>query len=426
MTNSRHSEQGQVGKTAVIIAAAGAGTRLGADTPKLFVDLGGKPLVCHALEVFEHCSAVDRIILVVPPGIETKVQAEIVDRFHSGKVVEIVPGGVSRAESVYAGLGTVGSGIQTVLIHDGARPFVSEDLVLRVLHAAELSGAAVPGIPSTDTLKRVQDGVAVATLDRSRILRIQTPQAFQYELLKEAHDRARDLGETATDDSVLVEKLGTHVRVVSGSPLNFKITTRENLQLARALLAARGRDLRIGYGMDAQTDLRIGYGMDAHRLVSGRKLILGGIEIPYEKGLEGHSDADVLAHAIGDAILGALALGDLGRHFPDTDVQYKDCSSLRLLERIMVMARAKGADIQNVDSTVTAEAPKLAPHIEPMRKKLGEALGLPPERVSVKATTSEGMGFCGRGEGIEARAVVLVRVGADPCGRNVQPDSSNG
>jgi 2-C-methyl-D-erythritol 4-phosphate cytidylyltransferase len=226
-------------RAAAVIVAAGAGTRLGASTPKLFVDLGGKPLVYHALSVFEGCSLIGSVVLVVPPETEAEVKTEIVDAWSFSKVDAVVPGGENRGESVYRGLMAIAGETGTVLVHDGARPFVSEEIIQRVIEAVNESGAAVPGIPSADTLKRVEGGVTVATLDRARIQQIQTPQGFLLQLIRQAYERAMDEDETATDDAALVERLGSSVRVVPGSPDNFKVTTPEGLRLARALLAAR-------------------------------------------------------------------------------------------------------------------------------------------------------------------------------------------
>jgi 2-C-methyl-D-erythritol 4-phosphate cytidylyltransferase len=224
---------------AAIIVAAGAGTRLGASRPKLLVDLGGKPLVYYSLRAFEDCPSVGSVVLVVPPGTEGEVRDKVVESFSLAKVTAIVPGGENRGASVHRGLRALSEGVQTVLIHDGARPFVSQDVILQVLEATGESGAAVPGIPSADTLKRVEDGMAVATLDRARILQIQTPQGFHLRLIERAYECAAEDNETATDDSALVERLGSSVRVVPGSPDNFKVTTPEDLDRARAHLTSQ-------------------------------------------------------------------------------------------------------------------------------------------------------------------------------------------
>jgi len=238
ITGSRKQDEGGAVDAAVVVVAAGAGVRLGAAEPKLLVDLAGRPLVAHSLSVFQDCLAVERIVLVVPAGLEAQARSDVVERFSLDKVCAIVAGGETRAESVYAGLVELGPDTGVVLIHDGARPLVSRDLVLRVLEAAERTGAAVPEIKCADTVKRVEGDVIVATLDRDRLRRIQTPQGFHYVLIREAYERSREQGEPATDDSALLEVMGTRVSTVPGSLTNLKITTAEDLVMAAALLAA--------------------------------------------------------------------------------------------------------------------------------------------------------------------------------------------
>ena len=257
---------------------------------------------------------------------------------------------------------------------------------------------SVPGLPLADTLRRCGSAVSEGAVDRTRFTLTQTPQCFHREILEIAYRRAAEEGFTGTDDASFVERLpGSRIAIVPGDPDNFKITTPEDLKRAR-LMVQRTTDRRY----------RVGEGYDAHRLVAGRPLILGGVAIPFEKGLMGHSDADVLCHAIGDALLGAASLGDLGVHFPDSDPQYKGISSLKLLERIAKLLREKGFEISNIDATMILEMPKIAPYREPMIANLARALKTPPDRISVKATTTEGMGFEGQGEGISCRAVAVV------------------
>ena len=267
---------------------------------------------------------------------------------------------------------------------------------------AAVHGAAVLGTPVTDTVKRVQDDRVLETLDRSVLRSVQTPQAFHAELIRRAHRDAAAGGYRGTDDTSLVERLGEPVIVLPGRTDNVKITTPEDLELGMNILAKRGR---------VSPGLRIGQGYDVHQLVAGRPLILGGVTIPHEVGLLGHSDADVLTHVVIDAVLGALGEGDIGQLFPDTDAQYKDISSLLLLKKVAEVVARRGAEVLSVDATVMAQRPKLAPHIPEMREKIAAALGVSRDRVSVKATTTEKLGFVGREEGMAAQAVALLQIG---------------
>jgi 2-C-methyl-D-erythritol 2,4-cyclodiphosphate synthase len=290
-----------------------------------------------------------------------------------------------------------------VVVHDAVRPFVSQELLEQVIEAAVVHGAAVAGVGVAETIKEVQNGHVIQTLERSRLWSIQTPQAFRRSLLLEAHqNRPEDL--KATDDAMLVEYLGHEVRVVAGDSYNLKITTPEDLVRAEWLLRREE-----GNEMKAQR-MRVGQGVDVHALVEGRKLILGGVHIPFDRGLAGHSDADVLTHAIVDALLGAAGCGDIGRLFPDTDVHYKNIFSLILLEQVRDLLIDRGAKIHNIDAVVMAQKPRLAPHIPTMTDTLARSLRLAPDCVSLKATTTEGLGFAGREEGIMAQAVALLEI----------------
>jgi 2-C-methyl-D-erythritol 2,4-cyclodiphosphate synthase/2-C-methyl-D-erythritol 4-phosphate cytidylyltransferase len=311
------------------------------------------------------------------------------------RLLRVVPGGDERQQSVRLGLEalTEASPDDIVLIHDGVRPFLSPER-LDALHAAARPDGALLAIPCRDTVKQVEEGGVAATLDRSRLWLAQTPQAFPYALISEAHRLAAERGLFATDDAALIEARGGRPRVVEGSPENVKITTAEDLAMVRARIA--------------QPSLHIGHGYDVHRLVSGRPLILGGVRLDHPLGLQGHSDADVLAHAVADACLGAAGLGDLGRHFPDTDPRWRGADSLKLLEEVGRLISGKRLRVTRVDATLVAERPKIAPHAALMEANLSRALGLVPGAVTVKATTTEGLGFEGREEGISAHAVALV------------------
>jgi 2-C-methyl-D-erythritol 2,4-cyclodiphosphate synthase/2-C-methyl-D-erythritol 4-phosphate cytidylyltransferase len=317
-------------------------------------------------------------------------------RARLGSTVEdVVVGGETRRASVSAGLRALAHP-PWVLVHDGVRPFVSTDLIDRVLAAAEQHGAAVPAIPLTDTLKEVGDGRVLRTLDRSGLWAVQTPQAFRTDLLRAAH-AAASAEAAVTDDAQLVEQLGAAVGVVAGDADNVKITAPADLAAARRRVDGAGADLRVG----------IGY--DVHRLVPDRALYLGGVRIAHPRGLDGHSDADVLVHAIIDALLGAAGHRDIGHRFPADDPAYRNADSLELLRRVVAVLRAEGWTVANVDASVLAEAPRLAPLIATMRERLAATLEVPGGCVAVKATTGEGLGPIGRGDGIAAHAVALIR-----------------
>jgi 2-C-methyl-D-erythritol 4-phosphate cytidylyltransferase/2-C-methyl-D-erythritol 2,4-cyclodiphosphate synthase len=263
-------------------------------------------------------------------------------------------------------------------------------------------------VPVKDTLKAVsKEQVIEQTVDRTGIWQAQTPQAAMVSLLKEAYVGAAKLPDfTATDEAALLENINVPIKVVEGSEKNIKITRPEDLNLAKVILMENQFDQTVQV---SGNDFKTGYGYDAHLLVSGRPLILGGVTVPYDKGLEGHSDADVLTHALCDAILGAAGLGDIGRYFPDTDLKYKDINSLSILEQIAAMAAEKGLVLQNGDITIVAQKPKLSPFFETMQKNIADACGVDPDTINIKATTTEGMGFAGRGEGMAAHAVVLLQ-----------------
>ena len=294
------------------------------------------------------------------------------------------------------------------MVHDAVRPVCDRDTMRRVLDAAWEKGAAVPGLPATETIQRVsRKGRVLATPPREELFAIQTPQAFHARILRSALDRAGEAGFVGTDESSVVRWAGHPVMVVPGSPDNIKITRPMDLEIAERLISGSSRK-EDGADM-SESKLRIGQGIDFHRLVEGRKLILGGVEIPFERGLEGHSDADVLAHAICDALLGAAALGDIGQHFPDTDPAHRNRSSLEFLREVRAKIEAAGWMIQNVDATLLAQRPKLMPHAPAMKKNIAESLGISVAAVSIKATTTEGMNAEGRGEGISAQAIALLQ-----------------
>lgn len=378
---------------AAVIVAAGRGERLGGTLPKAFVLVAGIPMLLRTVRRVELAPVVDRVIVVVR-GPDVERARALLDTNGVRKVAAIVPGGLHRQDSVSAGLAHVGDAPVSV-VHDGARPLVTPALMTAVVEAAAETGAAAAGVPVRETVKLIDGGDATQTLDRDRLWIARTPQAFRTDLLLEAHRRAKAEGFSGTDDAVLVERLGRRVRMVEDSPQNVKITVPADLALAEAYLGSGA-------------EVRIGIGYDAHRLAMGRTLRLGGVQIPFPRGLAGYSDADVLTHAIMDAVLGAAGLGDIGTHFPPTDAAFSGADSVELLRRVAAMVIHAGWRVAHVDSVVLAEAPRLAPHTPEMRARLAAALGIEPTAVSIKATTTEGMGAIGRGEGIAAHAVATL------------------
>ena len=394
-------------QVAAIIPAAGSGLRMGLPCPKQFCELEGVPILIHTLRVFQQIEAIGSIIVVVPPADYLRVE-ELVRKYELTKVHRVIEGGKERQDSVRLGLEAVPDEVELVLVHDGVRPFVPEAVIEHCLQEAEISGAAMAAIPVTDTLKAVSNGKVIEkTIKRDGVWQAQTPQAAQKSLLKKAYALAEAKKDfTATDEAGLLELMGHPVKVVAGSEKNIKITRQEDLILARAILMETGE---MAKAMGEGSEYRSGYGYDAHGLAADRHLILGGEKIPHEKGLLGHSDADVLTHALCDAMLGAAGLGDIGEHFPDTEHKYKDISSMKILERVAALVSEKGYVLANADITVVAQKPKLAPYFRAMKKNLAAACRVDPATINLKATTTEGMGFEGREEGMSAHAVVMLK-----------------
>jgi 2-C-methyl-D-erythritol 4-phosphate cytidylyltransferase/2-C-methyl-D-erythritol 2,4-cyclodiphosphate synthase len=386
--------------TTAVILAAGASRRAGPGPLKPFRLLAGEPVLAHSLRTVARVTGVRHVLVVLP---EAYVAAAGIDlaRLVDGRPLTVVPGGARRADSVRAALGALPRGTDLVALHDAARPLATADLWERVLAAATRTGAATAGLPVHDALRwRAAPPGGALYLDRTAVLTVQTPQAFRTDLLRAAHAAAG--ADDAPDDAALVSALGHPVEVVPGEAANLKLTGAEDLDLADRWIDPRPAAADVDR-------LRVGLGTDVHRLVAGRPLRLGGVEIPYPRGPSGHSDADAVAHAVADAILGASGLGDLGDHFPPGDPACAGLPGAALLARVAGLAAASGHVITQVDVSVTLEAPRLRPHREAMRAALGAALGLDPRRVSVKATTAEGLGSVGRGASVLAQAVVLVR-----------------
>lgn len=385
-----------------LIPAAGQGSRMGGEVPKQYRLLGDRPLLRHTLERLQVSPSVRGIILIVRPEDQDRCRQAIGEPT-PGKLRELVPGGTERWESVLAGLRATTSEDRLVAVHDAVRPLFSEALLSRVVAAAQVGGAAVPGLPVRETIKVVDRGTVRETPARAGLWSIQTPQVFRRELLLAAYDAAGD-GPAPTDDASLVERLGHQVTVVPGEEQNLKITTPGDLAWAEWYLS------RQGSGASASRRLRVGQGYDVHRLEADRRLVLGGVPLEFDRGLAGHSDADVLTHAVIDALLGAAGAGDIGRLFPDSDPQYRGISSLLLLERVVSLLSGQGATILHVDVVVMAQRPRLAAHVPAMVAALAGAMAVGATSVSVKATTTEGLGFVGREEGIAAQAVALLEM----------------
>jgi 2-C-methyl-D-erythritol 4-phosphate cytidylyltransferase/2-C-methyl-D-erythritol 2,4-cyclodiphosphate synthase len=374
-----------------IIAAGGRGLRFGGASPKQLSTLGGRPILARSVDAFVACDVISEIVVALPADLASAPPPYLHRR---SKPVTVVVGGDARRASVANAFARVSDRAEIVVIHDAARPMVSEDLIRRTVLAAAEAGAAIAAIRAHDTVKQTDaSGVITATLPREHIYLAQTPQAFRAAVLRDA---LRLDGE-ATDEAMLAERAGHAVRVVDGDPRNLKITTPDDLIMAEHLTGA------------AQTPaLRIGNGYDLHRLVTGRPLILGGVRIPFEKGLEAHSDGDAICHAVTDAVLGAAGAGDIGRHFPDTDPAWKNADSIDLLRRASAIVRGAGFAVVNVDVVVIAQRPKLAPHVDAIRSNVAGALGCDASQVSVKGKTNEGVDSMGAGESIAAHAVALV------------------
>ncbi len=382
---------------AAIIPAAGFGTRMKLDHPKQYHLLAGIPILLHTVRAFTQNSHIDKIVVVVP-GDWLKQTHDLFDHHELKSLgLIIVAGGHRRQDSVRAGLQALDDGISIVLVHDGARPLVSQDIINRCYRAAVHDGAGIAAVPVKDTLKQEDEkGRVKATIDRTSLWQAQTPQAVRKVLLEEAYRKNGD--DDVTDESSLLEKAGIPVTLVEGAETNIKITRPEDLLLAEKIIDHH-----------LQPGLRIGHGYDAHCFAENRKLVLGGITVPHSHGLAGHSDADVLTHALCDSLLGALGEGDIGKLFPDSDEKYHGVYSILLLEQVIALAKSKGYIIGNADITLICQAPRLAPHLGKMTELLERTCKTTPGAINIKATTTEKMGFTGRKEGISCHAVVLLQ-----------------
>jgi len=392
ISDSEYGEYKLAVHNAALIVAAGRGVRLGADVPKQYLPLGGRLMLRHSVDHFLRHTKIDYVQVVISAA----DKAHYCDACGDLDLPAPVMGGSSRQASVLSGLEALAAvAPNNVLIHDAARPFLSGALIDRILSALEQNDAVIPALPVVDSLKQ-GDGVTVGSdIAREGLYRAQTPQAFRFQDVLEVHQSASS-GDF-TDDASLFRTNGKSVAMIEGSETLFKITSEEDLQRARSMLSD-------------SAEIRTGQGFDVHRFTSGHKITLCGVEIAHEHALLGHSDADVAMHALTDALLGALGAGDIGQHFPPSDERWRDEPSASFLRHAAALVAENNGRILNLDLTIICEAPKIGPHREAMRQNLAEILTIRRERVSVKATTSEGLGFTGRGEGIAAQALATVEI----------------
>jgi 2-C-methyl-D-erythritol 4-phosphate cytidylyltransferase / 2-C-methyl-D-erythritol 2,4-cyclodiphosphate synthase len=376
-----------------LVVAAGQGSRFGGAMPKQYLPLAGVDVLRHTVAALAGHPRITDVVVAIRPEDRARF-----DRAVAGlQIAAPVIGGVTRQDSVRLGLeALVARWPARVLIHDGARPLADPGLIDRVIDGLDRAAAVVPCLPLRDTIKRAEGGTIRETIDRSALWRAQTPQGFWFEAILAAHRAA--IGRTLTDDAAVAEAAGLMPLIVEGDEDNLKITTPNDLAVAERLIAAR------------QADVRIGQGFDVHPFVAGDHLWMCGIEVPHDMGLAGHSDADVGLHALTDAVLGAIGAGDIGIHFPPSDPRWRGASSDRFLGHAVKLVRARGGAVAAVDVTIICERPKIGPYRGAMVQRIAAILGIAAERVSVKATTTEKLGFAGRGEGIAAQAVATVRL----------------
>ncbi|MEA2076751.1 MAG: 2-C-methyl-D-erythritol 2,4-cyclodiphosphate synthase [Candidatus Marinimicrobia bacterium] len=381
---------------AVIIPAAGAGKRMKRDIPKILISIRGKTILEHTIRSFFEIE-VHEMIIPVSKAIHQQIEKFCYD-LNAPFPIRVIKGGEQRQDSIWNALQILDAESDIVAVHDAARPFFDPNIIQKAYQLLEKYSGVIAAVPATYTIKQVNNNIVEQTLQRETLWQINTPQIFKKDVLIKAYKNAFENAFYGTDDASLLERDGGIVTVVKDIPNNIKITTPADLFTAEQIL-------QNNKGVQMQ---RIGQGYDVHRLIEGRKLILGGVDIPHDKGLDGHSDADVLVHAIMDALLGALALGDIGKHFPDNDDQYKNANSLLLLEKVGKLLGDKRFKIQNIDATLILQQPKVASHIKTMRTNIASSLKIDISAVSVKATTEEGLGFTGREEGIAAMASVML------------------
>jgi len=374
---------------AALIPAAGVSKRFSSNTNKLNIIVGGKSVLKHTIAAFDNHKDVGEIVIVVSKDMVDYVVDVLSDTLKTP--FKVVAGGSERQDSVRLGLEAVS--LPYVLIHDAARPLVSEKIIDDCVSLLVENDAVVTCVPCVDTIKVCENGYASKTLDRSVLYSTQTPQAFKTDLIKKLHKKALEENFVVTDDASICEWAGIKVKIANGDYSNIKVTTKSDIDILKSKLG---------------DTMKCGIGYDVHKLVEGRKLILGGVNIDFPKGLLGHSDADVLVHAIMDALLGAACLGDIGKHFPPSDDAFKNSDSLELLKKVKELLDLNNYTISNIDSVIVAQKPKLAPYIDKMRENIASVLELDINLVSIKATTTEHLGFEGREEGISSQAIVTI------------------
>ena len=390
-------------RVSLIVVAAGRGARLGAATPKQYRTCAGRPLICHALEALAAARSYCAATIVIHPDDRARYSSALAFLSPTAAAAFGPPalGGDSRQQSVRAGLeAQVDAAPEIVLIHDAARVFPSAELIERAVAAAERFGAAAPGAPLSDTVKQIDaEGRVVANPDRALLRAAQTPQAFRFPVILDAHRRAAAAGvDSLTDDASVAAWAGHETYVFDGDSANMKVTTMDDFKAAEARL------------LDVADDVRVGQGFDVHAFAAGDHVWLGGVRIPHDKSLAGHSDADVCLHALADALYGALGDGDIGAHFPPSDPRWRGAASSIFLSHAAGRVRARGGVVAHLDATLVCESPKIGPHREAMRARISEIAGIALDRVAVKATTSEGLGFAGRREGIACLAAATIRL----------------
>lgn len=402
-----------------IVAAAGMGVRFGSSVPKQFLPLKGKTVLYYSVNAMLSTTSIQEVVVAVPADYMEHAALALQDLM-SIKPLRLVEGGASRQESVKNALLATDTALDWVAVHDGARPLVAPEAIEELCVLAKSVGAALLSVPVRDTVKEANDdGLVLRTLPRDRLFLAQTPQVCKKIHLLRGYDIADSKGLSFTDEAGLLELIDVPVAILQSDWTNLKITEPADLKLAELILRARDEDMCHkpvhGYERSISTEaftpvtnMRVGMGYDAHRLTVGRRLVLGGVEIPFDLGLDGHSDADVLIHALCDAILGAMGKGDIGCHFPDSDMRYKDISSLILLQEVMKLAQIHGFRLGNADITMVAQAPKLSPYFDAMKANIAECCAASTKCINIKATTTEGMGFAGRGEGMACYATVIL------------------
>jgi 2-C-methyl-D-erythritol 4-phosphate cytidylyltransferase/2-C-methyl-D-erythritol 2,4-cyclodiphosphate synthase len=386
-------------KTAALIVAAGQGVRAGGNVPKQYQIIVGKPVLTHVIETFLDHDGIDLIQVVIGNN-HTALYNNAAGDF---TILPPVAGGITRQASVKAGLDVLRAhDVDQVLIHDAARPFVGGQIISAVMARLVDANGAIPVQPVTDTIKYVDDDRVSSTPERARLRAAQTPQAFRFSDILKAHEKASASGiDSFTDDSSIAEWAGLDVVIVEGAPENKKLTISADFKKAESSM---------NHPSPALNDVRTGNGYDVHAFEPGDEVVLCGVAIPYAKKLKGHSDADVAMHSLADAILGALCEGDIGKHFPPSDPQWKGAASDIFLKKAVELVLARGGILSHCDITLVCEEPKIGPHVDAMRASLGKIMDVETSRISVKATTSERLGFTGRGEGIAALATATIRL----------------